>query len=308
MPFVSRHRSLPALVLAVHCLVLRPGVALAEDLFSFRILPHRGRAVAAELAELNGDGRTDLFIVSLDGVPPKDERLFAVYLQRKDGSLPTTPDYRVPVPQWSTVYDVAEVRDDMPGAEIVLLQPDAVTLLSLASPEGLQHKLPVPGPTSVGLADDERGFETFQLVHREFGEEPWIIAQQMGELTALSPQGEIKARLAIPRRANYLILPRTGLISIESDFQIFLDVPKLAIGDVNGDGRVDFVSSTRHEARVFLRREDGGYDFEPSMLVPFEMVTPRDHIRGSGGVAAELRDVDGDGRLDLLVAQVKGGF
>ena len=37
-------------------------------------------------------------------------------------------------------------------------------------------------------------------------------------------------------------------------------------------------------------------------------MTPRDHIRGSGGVASEARDIDGDGRLDLLISHVQGGF
>jgi hypothetical protein len=37
-------------------------------------------------------------------------------------------------------------------------------------------------------------------------------------------------------------------------------------------------------------------------------MTPRDQIRGSGGVASEVRDIDGDGRLDLLITHVKGSF
>jgi hypothetical protein len=37
-------------------------------------------------------------------------------------------------------------------------------------------------------------------------------------------------------------------------------------------------------------------------------VTPRDHIRGSGGVATEATDIDGDGKLDLLISQVEGSF
>jgi len=124
----------------------------------------------------------------------------------------------------------------------------------------------------------------------------------------MTADGEVKAQLAVPRRANYFIIPGNGLLSLETDFQIFLDVPKMALGDVDGDGAVDFVSSTRHEVRVFLRREDGGFDVEPSRIVPLGLVTPRDQIRGSGGVTSEVKDIDGDGRLDLLITHVEGSF
>ncbi|MFV2089186.1 MAG: FG-GAP repeat domain-containing protein, partial [Pseudomonadales bacterium] len=116
------------------------------------------------------------------------------------------------------------------------------------------------------------------------------------------------AQIEIARRANYFILPDTGLVSIESDLQIFLDVPKLAVGDVNGDARTDIVSSTRHEIRVFLRQQDGGFARQPSRTYPLRLVTPKDHISGSGGVTAEAHDIDGDHRLDLLISHVEGGF
>ncbi|MBW2271857.1 MAG: VCBS repeat-containing protein [Deltaproteobacteria bacterium] len=280
----------------------------AEELFEVASFPNRGRCVAAELAELNGDGRADLFVVVLLGIPPEERRIIRVYLQRPDGSLPESPDHTLRVPEWSAVYDIADLVEESPGAELVLLQPEGITLLSLADASGKSWQLPVPGPTTVGLADDERGLEPYTLVYDDFGDEPWILVPQIGRLTALSPKGEVRARLDVPRRANYLILPRTGLVAIESDFQIFVDVPKLAIGDVDGDGRIDIVSSTRHEIRVFLRRKDGSYPQAPDRTLPLRLVAPRDHIRGSGGVASEIADINGDGRLDLLISQVKGGF
>jgi hypothetical protein len=277
-------------------------------LFEILEVQNEGRSVAAELAELNGDGRTDLFVVTLVGIPPDETRTILVYLQREDGSLPSRPDHALPVPHWSAVYDVADVREDSPGEELVLLRPEGVTLLSLSDASGRSWTLATSGPTSVGLADDERGFEPYRIVYRDFGAEPWLVVPQIGQITALSPDGEVEARIAAPRRANYFIIPSTGLISLESDFQIFLDVPKLSIGDVDGDGQADIVSSTRHEIRVFLRQQDGSFRFQPSRTLPLRLVTPRDHIRGSGGVASEIEDIDGDGRVDLLVSHVKGSI
>ena len=301
-------RTAAAFLIPVFSLLVGAPAPGAEEIFEITTIQNEGRSVAAELAELNGDGRTDLFVVTLVGIPPEEKRTILVYLQREDGSLPARPDHTLPVPHWSAVYDVADVRKDSPGEELVLLRPEGATLLSLADASGRSWTLETSGPTSVGLANDERGFEPFRIVYDDFGDEPWLIVAQIGQLTALSPDGEVKARIAVPRRANYLIIPSTGLVSLESEFQIFLDVPKLSIGDVDGDGQADIVNSTRHEIRVFLRQEDGSFQYEPSRAIPLRMVTPRDHIRGSGGVASEAKDIDGDGRIDLLVSHVQGTF
>jgi hypothetical protein len=59
---------------------------------------------------------------------------------------------------------------------------------------------------------------------------------------------------------------------------------------------------------MYLQRDDGSFGSDPDRRLALRMVTPRDHIRGSGGVATDAGDIDGDGRLDLLVSHVSGGF
>jgi hypothetical protein len=285
----------------------RDSVAHAEEFFDLDQIANHGRSVAVEFAELNGDARTDLLVVAVLGIPPQERRTARVYLQKPDGSLPRHPDHTIEVPQWSAVYDVADLKES-PGQELVLLRPDGLTLLSLADASGRSWHLPVPGPTTLGLADDERGFEPFPLVYRDFGPGPWLLVPQIGRLLALSPEGDLRARLEIPRRANYFITPHSGLVSTESDFQVFVDAPKLSVGDVDGDGHADAVFSTRHELWVYLRRDDGSLPTGPDRRLALNLLTPRDHIRGSGGVATIAKDIDGDGRLDLLVSHVEGSF
>jgi hypothetical protein len=297
----------PAALILTSIALGHASVALADQLFDIDAIESRGRSVAAELADLDGDGRTDLMVVVLLGIPPEEQREIRVYLQKLDGSLPRKPDHTVAVPERSAVYDLADLKQS-PGQELVLLRPEGVTLLSLADASGKSWQIPAPGPTSAGLADDERGFERFHLVYWNFGPEPWLLVPQIGQLLALSPEGEVRAQLETPRRANYFIIPKTGLLSIESDFQVFVDVPKLALGDVDGDGRVDTVFSTRHELWVHLSREDGSFPTAPDRRLALRLVTPRDQIRGSGGVASTARDIDADGRLDLLVTHVEGSF
>ena len=300
-----------ALILAVLCvaLVSMGGIAFADDpYFEIFKIKNDDRSAAADLADLNGDGRVDLLVVALRGLPPTEERVARVYLQNEDGTFGSAPSYVRAIPEWSSVYDLADIRTDSPGSELILLRPEGLTIISLAAEIAPRWDLDVSGPTTAGVGADERGFEYFKLVHEGFGPEPVLFVQQIGQLTLLEPSGEVRARMKIPRRANYLIVPTGGLISVESNFQIFLDVPKLLLGDINGDGRIDIAVATRHELHTYFQQEDGGFPYEASRKQALNLITKDDHVRGSGGVTADVGDVDGDGRVDLLLSYAKGGL
>ena len=132
---------------------------IADDqVFDVSEIAANGRVVTAQFADFSGDGSKDLMLVSLDGIPPNESRTIHVHRQREDGSFPESPDLSVPVPQWSAVFDIADIKDT-PGDELVLLRPDGVTILSLADASAASRDWRVEGPSTVAASEDERGFD-----------------------------------------------------------------------------------------------------------------------------------------------------
>jgi len=281
-----------------------------ERPFAVRDIPSSGRTVAAELVDLDGDGRQDLLQFVIFELPPDERRVLQVHLQRPDGEIPAATDFEGPLPEGSVAYDFADL-DGEPGVELILLRPDGLEILSFARPADgplgpRSRRLAVPGGRTLGVALDERGFDRVAIANDDFGDGPWLVVPGLAETFLFGPGGALRGRIDSGARANYFIQP-PGPTFGESDIQLFLDAPRISVGDVNGDGRPDIVASGRHQLRVFERRADGSFPQDPDRTIALRRVTYEDHIRGSGSVRAVARDVDGDGLLDLLLSLTTGG-
>jgi hypothetical protein len=282
----------------------------ADEPFAVQVIESLGRTVTAELADLDGDGRQDLLQAILFDMPPDERRVLRVHLQQADGAIPAVADLEIDIPELAAAYDVADV-DGRPGAELLLLRPRGISLVSVVRGEdgalGTDIRLaPIPEDLTIAAASDERGLDRMELALFGLGDEPWLLAPGIGETFFLSARGELRARIHSGARANYFVQP-PGLMLSESDIQLFLDAPRISVGDINGDGRPDLLASARHQLLLFYRNEDGSFPREPTSRITLGRITIEDHIRGSGAVRTEARDIDRDGLADLIVSEALGG-
>ena len=268
-------------------------------------VPHR--VVQAEIADLDGDGRADLLWTSLEGIPPSERRELRVHFQRPDGGFPDQADWRSPMPKGVGTYDVADL-DDRPGHELLLLQRAGITVISLAGREVNRSTLEVPFPPTIAATHDERGMDRLRMVRHDLGPEARIVVPGFGESTILTRSGETLGRPRVGSRANFYVPPRPGPVLTENEVEIYFDHPRLHAGDVDGDGRPDLVSSSRHELRIFRQRESGKFPREPDQSLALGRISAEDHVNNAGSVRVELGHFNDDDRVDLLVTSSRGSF
>jgi hypothetical protein len=291
---------------AILIALLGRDAAAQTSAFEIQTIASTGRTVAAELADLDGDGRAELLSIVARGVGPDEAREIQVRNIDAAGRVSSKPSWSAPVPAGAAGYDLADL-DGQPGAELLLLERDGVAVLSRRDGATSWRHLLVPMPPTAAVGPDERGLDRLRLARPELGAGR-VLVPGLGEAWLLGAHGEAIARLAVGGRANYLVPTRPGPEIGESELELYFDVPTLQSGDVDGDGRADVVASSRHTIRIFLQRKDGSFPRDPDRDLPFRLMDMDDQVRNSGSVRSELFDLDRDGRADLLVSQTSGGL
>jgi FG-GAP-like repeat len=255
-----------------------------------------GRVVDAFVAR-GEDGRDVVFAISLSGSAPA-ERRFVTPLPA-DLKEPARP---IEAPVGVVAVDAAELGR-APGPELVWLAASELRITSLRGEllerRPLEPPLPLP-PRTWELA-------RLQLV-RDWDADgrPEAAAPSAGgiRLLPLVP-GDTGQELSLPLIADY------GSPTLENFFRPGLLVslvlwPSLALADDDGDGRLDLFATNRYALSVF-RAGPAGLPREPSRVRRFRPFSPEEERRHvASTLLATPRDLDGDGRADLVVHRMVG--
>ncbi|MBK9374931.1 MAG: VCBS repeat-containing protein [Holophagales bacterium] len=265
----------PGLVLAGPCAT--PSFSLPFDLG----LP-AGHFLWLDAAEVDGDGRPDVVAFS------ETEREIIVFWNRAEGLDPG------PVTELDeTIYlsvSVVDLNDD--GRADLLVDVGA----PWAKSRSLEPRLGDGAGGFVRAAAEAVVLPPYAVI---------ALARVDGggipDLLAVSPSASDATKLQVGRwraRGDGTFLAPTTVLTLDNPFPAMQSQLGLVAGDVDGDGRTDLVVSSHasspgisYSSSVWLGDGAGGFGRSPG---------------APAGFATELRDVDGDGR-DELVASEQGG-
>ena len=129
------------------------------------------------------------------------------------------------------------------------------------------------------------------------GQTPWSVAvgdiDGDGDLDLLSTSSRTTG---VPGTVSIRLNDGRGLFTGSQEVNVELDPQSVAVGDFDGDGDLDFVTSNYNSSTLSVRYNDGTGTF-PSGQTVYLPVDPS---------MIKVGDIDGDGDLDFVVARLNG--
>jgi len=287
-------------------------------------------------ADLNGDGRVDIAMscVYLSGPPPHPG--YAVVLPRNpaptDGFSPPVRYDTGNDPDFLLVGDIdgdgkpdLVVADQTPSAKgegtnsiSVLLQDPgnsggflpSIEYLTGRSPEVALGDVDADGNPDlvVGTTSDPAGISLFRQTPGNPGTfEPPVVIASLPGVSAVAVEdfdGDGKLDIAVANDAGISILVQDatapGIFLPAVSYAAGSQPTSIAVGDLNGDGRPDLAVAN-------YGSPDGSIKASASVLLqdpadPGKFLPATDYATGFRSSSIAIGDLDGDGRLDLVVA------
>jgi FG-GAP-like repeat/PASTA domain/FG-GAP repeat len=236
---------------------------------------HRPNRV--EIADLSGDGKNDLLTAN------NLDRTISVLLNQGAGALgpPVTYALRLGRPR-DSLLDV--LIADLNGDD----KPDLVTETGDAYPDTVSVML-------------NRGDGTFEP-RRAYPQGQGVFDIALGDLNGDAKPELVIANPEIGNSGGLSVLVNAGDGSFETrrDYEMSGGPERLAIGDLNGDGKADVATADASTASVLLNRGDGslGPGREYCRSCPISEVAN----------AIAIADMNGDGKADLVAYWDEGNY
>jgi len=286
--------------------LLPPAPARSEEpIFELETLRVEGRPIEvapAWFAKSGGGRRRGLVVAFVRGSPPDEVRGLAFFPPGPSGRFAPEPTQTLEVPGAFVAYDL--VRD--PGREgqrVALLAADQlvfVTPFSSAPRNVITLDPALPPPPSA----------------REFARLPFMGAWEGGNTeSALLPtlqggqivhlDGSKGAALRFPLLAEYT-MEGPGPPPQDAFLAGWISWPGLTRADDDGDGRLDLFALSRFSIWIF-RLGPNGLPSTPTRRLALRAFTAAEELRHRAtSLRLIVRDLDGDGRADLIVHRTSG--
>jgi hypothetical protein len=288
-------------------LVLLPplGASGEEAIFEPETLRVDGRPIEVTPAwfdQSGGGRRRGLIVAFVRGSPPDQSRGLALFPPGPSGRYAPQPTQVLDLSGPVVAYDL--VRDpDRSGERIALLMADRILLLTPFSPVATQT---IPLDPAVPLPAPTRDFARLRFIDAwEGGSTPSALVPTLQGGRIVHLDGSRGPALSLPLLADYS-MQGPGPPPQDEFVVAAVSWPGLARADDDGDGRLDLFALSRFSVWIF-RLGPGGLPSTPTRRLALRAFTPAEELRHRAtSLRVIVRDLDGDGRADLLVHRTSG--
>jgi FG-GAP-like repeat len=269
-----------------------------------------GSVITVVPADLRGNRRQDLVVISTTGTFPRQARWVSVFWQQEVGGFNPHPDLVWEMDPEATVIDVGALRGNSEGKTIVYLTGSEVRAYQLMgeAPPTPTTLLTMPTLT---VFPEPADLPSLPLIHDWKGTgQPWLGIPQFGQLL-LYPLGQAGPRgpgEPVKLYQPTLLIGATREHRLISDYalQLIYRLPQLFVRDFDGDGRADLMAAWQDNLAVYLQHASGRFAQEPSQTLHFNVRTEQERTLRSVYVSPRIEDLDGDGRADLILTKMTG--
>ena len=311
----SSPRTLPALA-ALLAFLAAPVLYAADAPSRFKVqkLSVEGDVLDVLAADLDGDGKKDLVIPFVSGAAPAQKRGLAIFWNGPQG-LAARPDLIVSADDdRACAFDLASI-DGQPGDALLFATEHGVVARSLRGRALGPKVMLTEGPT-LFVEPDQGELSRMTLVQPLGGGVQALLVPRLDGLLVLVNKAGVFTRsalLPVQMEASYsrrrrITLgrgPGAHLAPINARF-VF---PAVHLADFDGDGLLDLFLAQEDRITVFKQAAGGVFKEQPDYARDFAIRTPEERKEMSSPAAVMIRDIDGDGRADLVVRkQVSQGL
>ncbi|QDT53396.1 FG-GAP repeat protein [Caulifigura coniformis] len=252
---------------ATYVILQKEDGTLADPVVLRNTSPSLGLAM---IADLNGDGRDDLFTQATDD----QKQPFCIRLQNGEGKLGPELRFRLEEPRGIVLQDM----DGKPGAEILAIdsRTNRVRMFSIEQ----------KGSTAKGAGGDEKLGRIVQYGYggAESGDRDLEIADVDGD-------GRPDVVVSDPDKAQVVVfLQKEKELDLGTSYPSFLGASQLRLSDIDGDKAAEVVVFSSKENSIGISKfEDGRLGFPKNVETTGELK------------AFEMVDLNGDGKDELVV-------
>jgi hypothetical protein len=278
--------------------------------FAIYDLQVKGSVVSVIPADLNGDQRVDLVVISKTGTFPNVVRWVSVFWQQEAGHFNQRPDLAWEMDPEATVIDVGPLSSEANHKAIVYLTGTEVRAYHLKAGARPSPTMLLKIPTATAFPEPGE-LPSWPLIYDWKGTgRAWLGIPQFGQLS-LSPLGSDGSLAAAETVQIYqppfiFGMERDQRLVRDYSLQLVYRMPQLFVQDFNGDGRADLIAAWQDHLAVYLQDAAGRFPAQPSKTFHLDIRTDQEKARRSIFVSPLVADLNGDGRADLILTKMIG--